>query len=77
MSDDSVIDRLILQRDRLLAENERLKKALAASCDEQRHELWEAGPGIGGCERAVDAEREVKKLQAEVKALRGTEGGEG
>lgn len=40
---------------RLHAENESLKKTLAASCDEERQQMWEAGPG-GGCSRALSAE---------------------
>ena len=42
---------------RLHAENASLSAALASSCDEQRHELWESG-GIAGCERARVAERQ-------------------
>lgn len=44
--------------------NERLAAALASSCDEQRHELWESG-GIAGCERARAAERQRDALLAE------------
>jgi len=40
---------------RLYAENEALRKTLAASCDEERQQMWEAGPG-GGCSRALSAE---------------------
>ena len=47
---------------RLHAENERLAAALASSCDEQRHELWESG-GVAGCERARVAERQRDALQ--------------
>ena len=49
---------------RLHAENERLAAALASSCDEQRHELWESG-GVAGCERARVAERQRDTLLAE------------
>jgi hypothetical protein len=40
---------------RLHAENASLKRALAASCDEERDQVWEASPG-GGCSRARNAE---------------------
>jgi hypothetical protein len=40
---------------RLHAENASLKRALAASCDEERDQIWEASPG-GGCSRARSAE---------------------
>jgi hypothetical protein len=40
---------------RLHAENASLKRALAASCDEERDQIWEASPG-GGCSRARNAE---------------------
>ncbi len=46
---------------RLHAENASLAAALASSCDEQRHELWESG-GIAGCERARVAERQRDAL---------------
>jgi hypothetical protein len=36
---EDVLRQIVEQRDALLAEVERLKAALAASCDEQRHEL--------------------------------------
>ena len=49
---------------RLHAENASLAAALASSCDEQRHELWESG-GIAGCERARVAERQRDALLAE------------
>ena len=49
---------------RLHAENASLSAALASSCDEQRHELWESG-GIAGCERARVAERQRDALLAE------------
>jgi len=39
----------------LHAENESLKRALAASCDEERDQIWEASSG-GGCSRARSAE---------------------
>jgi hypothetical protein len=40
---------------RLHAVNESLKRTLAASCDEEREQLYEANPG-GGCARALSAE---------------------
>ena len=46
---------------RLQAENEDLKRTLAASCDEERNQLWEAGPG-GGCSRALSAEFRCAEL---------------
>ena len=46
---------------RLHAENEDLKRTLAASCDEERSQLWEAGPG-GGCARALSAEFKCAEL---------------
>ena len=46
---------------RLHAENEDLKRTLAASCDEERNQLWEAGPG-GGCSRALSAEFRCAEL---------------
>ena len=49
------------------AEIERLRAALGASCDEERSQLWEAGPG-GGCGRALDAESERDKLRAALTA---------
>jgi cell division septum initiation protein DivIVA len=47
--------------ERLKAENESLKQALAASCDEERSQLWEASPG-GGCSRALSAEAVNREL---------------
>lgn len=44
-------------------ENASLAAALASSCDEQRHQLWESG-GIAGCERARVAERQRDALLA-------------
>lgn len=41
--------------ERLSATCEALKDALASSCDEERQQMWEAGPG-GGCSRALTAE---------------------
>ena len=46
---------------RLYAENFALAAALASSCDEQRHQLWESG-GVAGCERARVAERQRDAL---------------
>ena len=53
---------------RLHAENASLAAALASSCDEQRHELWESG-GIAGCERARVAERQRDALLEALKAM--------
>ena len=53
---------------RLHAENASLSAALASSCDEQRHELWESG-GIAGCERARVAERQRDALLEALKWL--------
>lgn len=39
-----------------------LKSTLAASCDDEREQLWEATLG-GGCSRALDAERELEALK--------------
>jgi hypothetical protein len=47
----------------LKAERERWTKALAASCDEERDQFFEAGPG-GGCARAIEAEAKVRRLSA-------------
>ena len=46
---------------RLHSENASLAAALASSCDEQRHQLWESG-GIAGCERARAAEQQRDAL---------------
>ena len=53
---------------RLHAENASLAAALASSCDEQRHQLWESG-GIAGCERARLAERQRDALLEALKYL--------
>jgi hypothetical protein len=53
---------------RLVAENESLKQALAASCDEERDQLWEASPG-GGCFRARSAEAVNRELLEALKDL--------
>ncbi len=53
---------------RLHAENESLKRALAASCDEERDQLWEASPG-GGCSRARSAEAVNRELLKALKAV--------
>jgi len=53
---------------RLHAENASLAAALASSCDEQRHELWESG-GIAGCERARVAERQRDALLEALKNI--------
>ena len=52
---------------RLHAVNASLAAALASSCDEQRHELWESG-GVAGCERARVAERQRDALLEALKA---------
>ena len=53
---------------RLHTENASLAAALASSCDEQRHELWESG-GIAGCERARVAERQRDTLLEALKPM--------
>ena len=53
---------------RLHAENAALAAALASSCDEQRHQLWESG-GIAGCERARVAERQRDALLEALKTI--------
>ena len=58
---DGVINDLVAKVRELQKENTSLSAALASSCDEQRHELWESG-GIAGCERARVAERQRDAL---------------
>ena len=53
---------------RLHEENAALAAALASSCDEQRHELWESG-GVAGCERARVAERQRDALLEALKMM--------
>jgi hypothetical protein len=53
---------------RLHAENAAIAAALASSCDEQRHELWESG-GVAGCERARVAERQRDALLEALNAM--------
>ena len=53
---------------RLHAENAAIAAALASSCDEQRHELWESG-GVAGCERARVAERQCEALLEALKEI--------
>ena len=53
---------------RLHAENASLAAALASSCDEHRHELWESG-GVAGCERARVAERQRDALLEALKEV--------
>jgi hypothetical protein len=65
-----IMDNANAELRRLHAENASLAAALASSCDEQRHELWESG-GIAGCERARVAERQRDAL---LEALRSIEG---
>lgn len=69
---DEQLDQLHRQAIRLSAvesERDRLRAVLAASCDEERSQIWEAGPG-GGCMRALEAESERDRLAAECEALR-------
>ena len=53
---------------RLRVENAALAAALASSCDEQRHQLWESG-GVAGCERARVAERQRDALLEALKLI--------
>ena len=53
---------------RLVAENDALRKTLAASCDEERQQMWEAGPG-GGCSRALSAEFQRDALLEALKTV--------
>lgn len=55
------LERRVRELRRLHAEVEDLKRTLAASCDEERSQLWEAGPG-GGCARALSAEFRCAEL---------------
>ena len=48
----------------LRAERDALVKTLAASCVEEREQLWEATTG-GGCSRAIAAEAERDALRAD------------
>ena len=50
-------------------DTDKLRATLAASCDEEREQLWEAGPG-GGCSRALDAENENDKLRTQLAEAR-------
>ena len=50
-----------------LTDIERLRATLAASCDEERSQLWEANSG-GGCWRAIDAEGKIERLCAALTA---------
>ena len=70
---DGVINDLVAKVRELQKENESLAAALASSCDEQRHELWESG-GIAGCERARVAERQRDALLEVLRALVRNEG---
>jgi hypothetical protein len=54
--------------ERLSATCETLKDALASSCDEERQQMWEAGPG-GGCSRALTAEFQRDALLAVLNKL--------
>lgn len=54
--------------ERLSATCEALKDALASSCDEERQQMWEAGPG-GGCSRALTAEFQRDALLAVLNKL--------
>lgn len=55
--------------ERLSATCEALKDALASSCDEERQQMWEAGPG-GGCSRALTAEFQRDALLAALERSR-------
>ena len=66
---DGVINDLVAKVRELQKENTSLSAALASSCDEQRHELWESG-GIAGCERARVAERQRDALLEALKLAR-------
>jgi len=46
-----------------------LQSTLAASCADEREQLWEATPG-GGCSRALDAERKVELLEQQLAEAR-------
>ena len=48
----------------LVAERDAAVAALAASCVEEREQLWEATAG-GGCSRAIAAEAALARLMAE------------
>jgi hypothetical protein len=48
--------------------NEAAAALRAASCDEERSQLWEAGPG-GGCARALSAEFKCAELLEALKAI--------
>jgi hypothetical protein len=63
-----VMHRSAAELRRLHAENAALAAALASSCDEQRHELWESG-GVAGCERARLAERQRDALLEALKLI--------
>ena len=52
----------------LTAEVERLRAALAASCEEEREQIYEAGSFAGGCARATEAEAEVERLRGLIAA---------
>jgi len=68
---DGVINDLVAKVRELQKENTSLSAALASSCDEQRHELWESG-GIAGCERARVAERQRDALLEALKTIKDT-----
>lgn len=51
--------------DELEAERDRLYSTIAASCDDEREQFWEATNG-GGCPRALTAEAELTRLRAEL-----------
>ena len=53
----------------LEAERDRLYSTLAASCDDEREQFWEATNG-GGCPRALTAEAELTRLRAELSEAR-------
>ena len=68
-ADPDLIQESAAELRRLHAENTSLSAALASSCDEQRHELWESG-GVAGCERARVAERQRDALLEALKKMR-------
>jgi len=53
---------LMAEKDARIAE---LEATLGASCDDERSQLFEAGSG-GGCDRALDAERERDQLRLQL-----------
>lgn len=64
------VDRLRGERDALTADVERLRAALVASCEDEREQIYEAGPSAGGCPRATAAESEVERLRKDAERYR-------